>query len=259
MSREWTAERRENARRRKDACFRGLYDRYLAGESAYGIATELGIDTANLTKAWRRRGLLTRPASEAATLRAARMTAPERLVLVAPAHAARRGQQSSFASLCQAAATREREALHVSGLDRKIGDLLREYPGWTVGKAIGPYNVDLAFEHSAVEIFGGGWHGGGRAAARWPKRMRYILDQGWSVLVLWVEKDRQPLDAGAAEYAVAFFDAARRDPALVGQYRVIRGNGEEIIRGCSQDDHFPVKPPRGRGKRVWCEHQLSAG
>lgn len=256
MSREWTAERRENARRRKDAFYRGMYDRYLAGESAYAIATEAGIDTGNLTKAWRLRGLHTRPATEAAALRHARMTADERMALVAPAHDAVRGKPPTFDQMCQAAATREREALHVSGLDRQVGHWLTAYPGVTLAKAIGPYNVDLAFERVAVEVFGGGWHGGGRAAARWPNRIRYILDQGWSVIVVWSEKYRQPLDVGAAQYIIAFIEEARRNPPAIGQYRVIRGDGQEIIRGCANDDHFPVKPSRRRSERSWCEHQL---
>jgi hypothetical protein len=123
-------------------------------------------------------------------------------------------------------------------------------------KAIGPYNVDIALAPIAVEVFGGAWHGGGRAAARWPKRIRYLLDEQWHVVVVWVEHARDPLTIGAAEYVVALRDQLRRNPALVGQYRVIRGSGKEIIRGCANDDHFPVKPPRGSRTHVRCEHAL---
>lgn len=228
------------------------------GLSAPEIAARFGVNPATARR-WLRAVGQQPNRSEAMRLRLARLGANGRASLVSAAHAAVRGRPKSFDDLCRKAIGRERAGSHISPNDRALADMLTQR-GLTVtlGKAVGPYNVDIAAGAVAVEVFGGAWHGGGRAAARWPQRIRYLLDTGWSVVVIWVEQATYPLTVEAADYVVSLCQVTGSDPSARRQYRVIRGTGQEIVRGCAQDDHFPVKPPRERRIHVRCDHERVA-
>lgn len=239
--------------RANDARFKALHDRYLAGESGTALAAEAGINFANLYTAWRKRDWIIREGKEASALRYAGTTPEYRQAITVAAHDAVRGSNRTFDELCRRAIGVERARSNQSAVERAMLAML---PDATPCKAIGPYNVDLALGTVAVEIFGGGWHGGGHHAARWPERIRYLLDQGWSVVVVWVQQPRYPLTVAAAEYVIALSEFTRSNPTATAQYRVIRGNGQVIVRGCANDDHFPLKPPRERRLHLRCPHDL---
>lgn len=229
--------------------------RYEAGERIQDIAAVLDMDPSSLRKGLRNRGYALRSQSESLRLHLASIGPDGRQARSAAAHAAVRGMVRTADDLARRAAGKERSQAHVSENDRALGRMLADAGlAFTYAKAIGPYNVDIAAAGVVVECYGGGWHGGGRALARFDQRTRYILDAGWSVVVVWIDQRRHPLSIAAAEYVVALADVAGRDPAAPRQYRVIRGNGEELVRGCSKDDHFPLKPPRKAGGCVRCEH-----
>ena len=80
--------------------------------------------------------------------------------------------------------------------------------------ACGTYNLDIAVHPVAVEIHGGAWHGYGTHGAGAIQRSRYILDAGWTLIVIWVNERRHPLSAAAADYVVALREESERDPAL---------------------------------------------
>lgn len=204
-----------------------------------------------VVRQWLRAAGLSRTPSDAHRLRNERLSPEVRQANSAAAHDAVRGSHRTFEDLCRRAQGVELRQSNVSPLDRQ---LLEWVPSGQICKAVGPYNVDVAVGSIAVEIFGGGWHGGGRAAERWPERVRYLLDEGWSVVVIWVDPVRYPLHIKAADYVVALDEVARGAPALGSQYRVIRGAGEEVVLGCFQDDHFPVKAPRKGRAQVRCDH-----
>src|SRR5690606_37643437 len=110
--------------------------------------------------------------------------------------------------------------------------------------AIGPYNCDLAVHPVAVEVFGGGWHWHGAHYARAEERFRYIMNEGWYVLVVVVGfNGRFPLTPAVGDYVASEIERARRDPSLVGQYRVVWGAGEFSTGGRLEDDHFSIEPP----------------
>lgn len=201
-----------------------------------------------------KRGWATRSVAEASALRYADTTPEYRRAITAAAHDAARGSSHSFEYRCRIALGKERTLANQSETERLLLDMLPV--GAKPGKAIGPYNVDIAVGTVAVEVYGGTWHSGGRAAARFPQRVRYILDQGWSVVLIWVEQARYPLAVAAAEYVIALGEFTRRHPTAPTQYRVIRGTGEEIVRGCAKDDHFPLKPARERRLHLRCPHDL---
>ena len=223
--------------------------------SSREIAALFGATDATVRK-WARDAGIARSASEAHVLRAAKMTAAERLAQSAAAHDAVRGRHVPAEELEARAVTRERLGLHVGTEERRLARLLRKRGVATrAQQAEGPVNIDLATGSVAVEVFGGGFHGAGRHLARHPRRCRYLLDRGWSVVVIWIDKRREFALTGAADYVVALLDEFRRSPALVRQYRVIRSDGEELVRGCAKDDDFPVKRPRVAKLAIRCKHQ----
>lgn len=121
----------------------------------------------------------------------------------------------------------------------------------TLQKAIGPYNADLAAYPVAVEIFGGNWHARGRHAARFPDRVRYFLDQGWNLVIVWVLDRRRwqsaiPLTPAAADYIASFVQLTRRDPSTRGQYRVIWGDGKEAATDGLDLNELALVPSRRR-------------
>jgi len=138
----------------------------------------------------------------------------------------------SLGKSCRRAVSRQERLVGLSHTDHFLSDWLKErgLPA-TLLQAVGPYNVDVATGSVAVECYGGAWHNSGRAAARWPQRVRYLLDAGWHVLVIWIEPSYYPLTVEAVDYVVALAQLAGSDPSAVRQYRVIRGTGKVVAFG----------------------------
>lgn len=97
--------------------------------------------------------------------------------------------------------------------------------------AIGYYNVDIGLCESrvSVEVFVGGWHLTDKHVASYKKRIPYILDRGWSVIILWLRSGQQ-IGSGAIDYLVAATQQIGRDKPVRGKYGVITGNGKLISR-----------------------------
>lgn len=220
---------------------------YRAGESEYSLGNRLGISRSAVRRCLIEQGVQPRDRSEAGITRAKQMSPEARSAQVAAAHAAVLG----------VTVTEERKVAHAKALQRigriepggeqLMADWLTDR-GWTLTpqRAIGRYNVDLAEQPVAVEILGGGWHA---LKATHATRTPYILDRGWAMLFVWNYEGRSALTERAADYATAFRDQVRRDPALIGEYRVIAGDGETLSRGRVDDGEFTlVPPPRGRIK-----------
>lgn len=134
------------------------------------------------------------------------------------------------------AKTVEARGLHISPFEREFAAMLTGL-GLDVipQKAVGPYNVDIATGSVAVEIYGGGWH----AARSDRERFAYLLDRGWSVVIIWVDPAKDPLTTNAAEYVVSFRKEAEGNPSVGCGYRVIRGSGHLLSSGGPNSDDLP--------------------
>lgn len=202
---------------------------YLAGETEQQLAGRYGVTRIPIVRALTEAGVTRRTPAETNRLLAARRTPEQRRAGVAAAHAARRGSTDSFEVLCKRAKTREERQTHVSPAEQLIAAWLADRgEDATPQKAIGPYNADLAVGAVAVEIHGGGWHSGGRHRARAPKRIRYILDEGWNLMVIWVDRRSHPLTRKAADQVISFAEESRRNPSMRGEQRVIWGDGQPV-------------------------------
>lgn len=223
--------------------------RYQAGESENSIAKSLGISRGAIRTRLIDAEVPIRGTAEANRLMMAARTPEENRLNTAAAHQAVRGRKSSFDERCRRAKLNEERVAGQVEVERTLSALLAERGIETIPqKAIGPYNVDLGAAPVAVEVFGGTWHLSGRHAARATERFRYILDQGWNVIIVWVDGRRWPLSSDGADDVASFIEQARRDPSTVSKYRVIRGDGEFVTAGESDDDHFALVHPGSRAR-----------
>lgn len=212
-----------------------LVSEYAAGASVNALAAKYGAARSTIERRLTRRGIILRGLTDANRMSMAVRSPGENARNTAAAHAASRGRKATIEERCRTALTKERRQSHVSPAEMLLAEWLADL-GPVPQKAIGPYNVDLAIDPVAVEIFGGGWHASGRHAARTPKRFRYLFDAGWNVLVIWVDRRNHPLGVDAADEVRTFAEESRRDPAFRRQHRVIWGDGKPApARGLNLD------------------------
>jgi very-short-patch-repair endonuclease len=91
------------------------------------------------------------------------------------------------------------------------------------------YNIDIACGPVAVEV-----HvcaSSPLASAKLRKRIEKLLELGWSVIYVWINK-YSTLRESAADEIVTFHKVAKSNPSAPRQYRVIRGSGETVLTGC---------------------------
>lgn len=200
---------------------------YIEGESEKAISDRLNIGRSVTRRVLVENGVEIRSMSASAYPRQSRATPEERRKNAEAAHAAVRGTRQSFEHLCKRAATNEQRGL-MSKYERTIFDALQRFNP-IPQKAVDAYNIDLAFaERSvAVEVFGGGWHKGGRHAKRFRKRTDYLLNRGWEVIIVWVIK-HYPLTKGTIDYILARLKIPRSAKPKRCQELVIYGTGEVI-------------------------------
>jgi transposase-like protein len=217
---------------------------FRSGIGVAGIAKRLGTSPNVVSLRLKDAGVSLRNRSQQQSARMQRATEPERRALAKAAHEAAKGREKTMAEKCQAAQTCQlRGSRRRSPNEDLMAALLRERGIDTVPQmAIGPYNCDLAAHPVAVEIFGGNWHFFGQHAARAEERFRYIMDAGWDILAIVINK-RFPLNAAVADYVATEINEARRNPAEARQYRVVWGAGEISTGGSADDDHFSIEPP----------------
>ena len=219
---------------------------YESGMTKHDIAVRMGTWDMVISRRLSENGHPTESRSDAMRTRLSRMTPDERSALAVAAHDAVRGMKRTDADLCKRAISREAAARPGSTMERVLGDMLASKGlGVVHQKAVGKYNVDLAVEGSvAVEVSGRPKKGVN--LSRIPKRVKYLCDAGWSLVVVWSNTHWNPVTEDCAEYVVSFLDELRRNPSMVGEYRVIRGGGEFVAKGRMDDDEIPfVLSPKG--------------
>lgn len=219
---------------------------YESGESEVAVGRAAGVSRMVVRRVLVNAGVELRGFRQNA-IAAARRTPAENRALTAAAHEAVRGRIAPEAERVKIAKTRERNRSGVSHHEVYFERMLRKRGIPSIPqKACGRYNIDIAVGPIAVEVFGGGWHSHGRHLSRAPKRFRYLFDQGWCTLIVWVTGRSGYLTAGAVEYLVSWLDEIERDPSAARGYRVIWGAGEEIARGGPDSDELAAIRPRRR-------------
>ena len=206
---------------------------YKAGESAQKLAHEFKVNPTTFGRWLRARGVQVRSRSEAALLRDQAMPAESRKARAEASHAARRGRKNGPRMGLQRAMTVESIGRAATRDEAELAFWLarRGYVP-VLQKAVGVYNVDLAFEELrvAVELNGITHQVPFYADARADPvvRLEYLLDAGWNVLEIVTHPARYRLRPVAAEYVISFLDVARSNESARGEHFMVTGNGEVL-------------------------------
>ena len=131
----------------------------------------------------------------------------------------------------------------------KVLEILRPFGTIQTELACGIYNIDFVIGGSiAVECFGGNWHATGRAAARQGKRIEYLLNTGFDVVVVWVHESKWHRIGwpAALEHVIMDLQFPGRGPSASRQYWMIRSNGEIWQSGKRENADFAFVAPANR-------------
>jgi very-short-patch-repair endonuclease len=203
--------------------------------SIKAIANQFGVSRGLINKRLKSIGIVPRTRSDAMFVRMSQTSKKERIRLTKAAHDSIRGQKQNFEHRCKLAITLENKGIVKSLNERKLIKMLKDkgFDDIVPQKAFGPYNIDVALSKSriSVEIFGGGWHAHGLHAKRFAKRIKYILDCGWTPIIIWIDERTCPLGVGAIEYIITLSKKISTSKALRCKEHMIRGNGNTSIAG----------------------------
>lgn len=163
------------------------------------------------------------------------------------AHDAVRGINRTLEDLEKRALGKEKTPPKMSRWETWFADWLTSNGiEFTFNKAFGKYNFDFAIGDSvAVELYGGGFHADGRAAARLNDRMTYILNRGWNIYIIWCLSKEERIFPGCLNDFLTFLKYRSRDETGCCQYRVIWSDGDPISCGGFESDYrsavFPAR------------------
>lgn len=90
--------------------------------------------------------------------------------------------------------------------------------------AVEGYNIDLLCDHLAVEVHN--YTNRPSDKTRNVTRIVKLLSRGISVIYVKTGRDFPVIGDAAVNQIIAFYDATSRDPSAIGQYRVVRGDGQ---------------------------------
>ena len=175
------------------------------------------------------------------------------------AHEAVKGKKRSYEDLCLRALGKERNPPTMSRWEKFFSDwlLLQKIP-FIYSKACGKYNIDFAIGNSvAVELYGGAFHSEGKAVARLNERMKYLLDSGWNIYIIWCLSKEADIFTGCLNDFISFLEQSSRDKAFVRQYRVIWSDGDFISSGSDELDYVPLVIPPTRRHNALSKYKAS--
>lgn len=227
-----------------------LVRRYLAGESEKALSVAFKIARTAIRPRLLSAGVKPRGRSDANRLRLQRATKDQRMKWTEAAHSAWRGMKKTPESLEKAAAARQQQGGCGSELERVLLDLLRDRGLDPIPQqAVGPYSCDLGAYPVAVEVLGGNWHSTGRRHERIRRRTRYLMDRGWSVLMICVDNRRgMPISGQTADYVISYLETVRRNPTHRPEYRVVRSTGKTVSCGSVDDEKISLESPLSLGR-----------
>ena len=224
---------------------------YHGGTSEKRLSEIHGVTRRAIRRVLIEHGANIRGQAEANRVMVSKRSVEENRQNTAAAHAAARGRVVPIEERSRVALTRQERQLGISAAELQLTEWLSDRGLQVIPQqAVGPYNVDLGTYPVAVEIFGGGWHATGRHKARSTKRYRYILDQGWTVVIVWVDQKRYPLSVDTADYLATFIQQTGCDESARGKYWVIWGDGKVATANGTDLDQIPFVSPRGRSENL---------
>lgn len=208
-----------------------LIRRYQVGESELKLAREFSVSRNVIRRRLIQAGITPRNSSQANIVSMGLMTPEQRQSRAAASHLATKGRYQTIRERTQRAKTRQIRKLGTSVIEDIFTNSLTDKGlNVTQQKAIGMYNVDIAIESTriAVEIFGGNWHSSPHHTNLLRKRLPYILNHGWHLVIIWVDSRNHPLTIQATDYILSFMQELSLNKTIGSQYRMIWGDGKPM-------------------------------
>ena len=211
-----------------------LVKRYRSGTSFLQLSHESGICRNVLGRRFRELDIPLRSQSEQEKLKWQTIKLDRAAVVrqMSRAWEGRRGSHDPLERRIRRAKTNYERLLHVGRHERALYEALRDR-GMPVSQQtqVGTYNLDLSIDPPGIAVeVQLSWLRGGKSVR--PQRLEYILDQGWTLVII-VTWRKRPLNISAlADDLCALADRRSADPSLWGQYRVIDGEAQNVPASC---------------------------
>lgn len=204
-----------------------LIKEYLSGVSELQLSKNYGVDRGTIRKRLIENGVPRRGAKEASVFRYRDTTKEYRKSLTKKANEAMRGRTVPDDQRNKMAIALEKSLARQGRGEKYIYNLLsdRGYIG-IAEKAVGRFNVDIAFGKIAVEI---------KVSTNNPmkifdaKKIKYLCERGWNIFYVWVGEFRF-LSESHADEIISFIEECRRTPSMAGEYRMIGRYGNVRAR-----------------------------
>lgn len=203
--------------------------RYLAGESEQSLALAYSVSRSVIRRQLIGSGITPRNRSDAMFTRMANTSQDERLRLATAAHNAVRGVKRPESELEARARSWQRLEHRTSPLEPQFGEMLSVRGIKTIPQlAVGRYNLDLAAWPVTIEIHHTPCHPMTANGGRLVERTMYLADRGWRTLFVWVNpRATVKFTDLCADEVVSLLNLAETDPSAFGEYRVVRGTGQD--------------------------------
>lgn len=209
---------------------------YTSGVSENAIAKEIGVSRSVVRNRLIKSGVVIRSNSEASQLVMSKRTAEERSRNVKAAHDAVRGKSKTHKELCKRSIAKQNAFVDFTSVyEQDIANALTEKGIEFIPQlAIDKYNVDFGIGNNiALEIYGGGWHASGRAAARFDERSEKLFRCGYTIVICWIGTsfNRRFIPSTIADYLITLSEKLSSDPSARCKHYVIGSDGKPSAIG----------------------------
>lgn len=222
------------ARRNESINTDNLIKAYIGGQSIKQLAIANNVSRQVIYRILRENNIAIRNRSESMFNRMAQTSFAEKQRLTHSANVARRSIKPSERENMLKAIAAEKLLYKAGDGEKEIFDFLaaKGYkPIWQ--KAFKSYNFDIAVGNVAVEIC---------ICSTNPLRIAHNLKKlmecvkfGWNFIFVWISPKTKIFLQSAYDDVVSFIETCNANPTPIGQYRVIRGNGEFYTAGSFND------------------------
>lgn len=206
-------------------------DDYVNGMSEQAVAIKFGVDRGVIRRTLGKRVVQVRTAKEASLICWSNMTKEQRANQVSAAHQSIREKPSSFHK-----ESAIKQAISKQSSKSKVGKFEAEFIAELeiLGHraysqiAVGPYNLDISINNTAIEIHVNSAHPHNHVYYR--NRIVKLLKAGWNVI--YIKIIAEPLIKVTANNVSRMINLIESDKSSVCHYGMIRGSGEIVTSGC---------------------------
>lgn len=196
-----------------------IIDAYINGFSEKSIAMQFNVSRGAIRNILIRNNIAIRGRSAAMFTRMSKTTFQERQNLTKAANNVIRGMKREKQELTQRAITRQKTMQYLGAGETELNQWLIKRGFITIPQmAVDSFNIDIAIPPVAVEL---------KISTKLPlttpydlKKIKYLTNNQWAVIYIQISTI-ELLSEIQADYIARFIKQVRRNPSLIGEYRVI--------------------------------------